>query len=362
MVIPIIITFVSLVTLIILHELGHFWFAKRFNMKVDEFGVFFPPRLWAKKIGETVYSINALPLGAFVQIQGEDGEEPNEDEDVDPERSFVNKPIWQRALVLLGGVLMFWVIAAVLLGITSSAFGLPGAVEDDEAAQNAKVQITQIAEDSPADEAGVTPFTEIAVMKAGDERIEPTRTEEVQQFIAQHEGEITLTLARQERTEQTVTVTPDEEGKIGIGLVRTGWQTTPWYQAPVVGVQKTVEFTYRIGATLVGVVGQLIGGEQPEGAEVRGPIGIGDLFVQAFTVGPGYFLYLLSIISIYLAIFNILPIPALDGGRLLFLGIEKVRGNPVSAELEQRVNATFFLLLVSVLIIVSVRDVIRFIL
>ncbi len=365
MVFPIIVTVASLITLIVLHELGHFALAKRFDMKVEEFGVFFPPRLFAKKFGETVYSFNLLPLGAYVQIHGEDPAEvqegeTREEERIDPERSFAHKPAWQRALVLLGGVVMFWIVAAVLLGITSSAWGLPTSVSDSEEVRNPQVMVTRVVDGSPAAAADVTPLTRIESLEASGDTVTPTTMSAVQEFIQSHKKEeVSLTVRRQGQDSETFTVEPTEEGTIGIALARTGWERTPWYTAPIVGVEKTATFTYRISGMLVHLGTQFVSGEEVAGAEVRGPIGIGQLFVNAFDLGAGYFLYFLSVISIYLAIFNLLPIPAVDGGRLLFLGIEKIRGRPIEPRLEARVNATFFMLLLAVLLFVSIKDILR---
>ena len=119
------IAFISLMSLIITHELGHFLLAKKFGIKVEEFGIGYPPRIYGKKVGETIYSLNLLPFGAFVRIFGHE-------ERIDHPRSFSNKPIWQRALVILGGVVSFWIVAAILLTLVM-ALGVPSIINDSDA-------------------------------------------------------------------------------------------------------------------------------------------------------------------------------------------------------------------------------------
>src|SRR4030042_6402817 len=138
MIFTIIIVFISFVILVILHEFGHFILAKIFGVKVEEFGLGYPPRLLGKKFGETIYSINLLPLGGFVKIYGQE-------ERIDNPRSFTTKPFWQRALIILGGIISFWVVSAILLSIVM-AIGAPTAIEDEEngGMVNPKVQIIAI--------------------------------------------------------------------------------------------------------------------------------------------------------------------------------------------------------------------------
>ena len=144
----IIISFFSIIALMVLHEFGHFILAKKFGVKVEEFGVGYPPRIFGKKFGETIYSLNLLPFGAFVKIYGET-------ERTEDPWSFGGKPIWQRALVILGGVVSFWVISFVLFSVVMS-LGLPVGIEDEDTAgfKNPKVQIYEISQGSPAEKAG----------------------------------------------------------------------------------------------------------------------------------------------------------------------------------------------------------------
>lgn len=357
MLFAIFIVFLSLIALVTLHELGHFLLAKKFGVPVEEFGIGFPPRLFGKKFGETVYSLNLLPLGAFVKIYGEEG-------GIEDSLSFSQKPIWQRALIVLGGVLAFWIIAIILLSIISSVRGLPAAVVEDASAahlKEAKVQILEVLAGSPAERAGISPFDMILQLKSGREVVSPVNIGEVQDFIQRHKDEqITISLFRGKGgKEKTLKVTPNKEGKIGVGLVVIGFKTYPWYLSLGAGIETTGRLTYGILKSLGMVLGKAIKGQKVEGMEVRGPIGIGELMTRYYQLGGGYFVYMVSLISIYLAIFNLLPIPAVDGGRFLFLGIEKIRGRPIAPKVEQKINAIFFMLLLVVLVLVSIKDIMR---
>jgi regulator of sigma E protease len=357
----ILIVFLSLIGLIILHEFGHFILAKKFGVKVEEFGIFLPPRIFGKKIGETVYSLNLLPFGAFVKMPGEIGGE------IEDPRNFSGKPIWQRVLILLGGVISFWIISAILLSIVFG-MGVPQAISDEADAVNPKVQIVAVASDSPAQVAGIKVGDTIASLKLKikNEKLKIDKVKQVQEFTKEHLGQaITLTIERGKEVFDVSLIPrvlpPEGEGAMGVGLVRTTLTSYPWYLAPIKGVEACFNLTGSIGTGLLQVFGNLIQGKGlPPGAQLMGPIGIGSLMAQAANLGLTYYLQFIAIISIYLAIFNILPIPALDGGKLLFLGIEKVRRKPVSQKIEQSITSIFFALLIALMIWVTIKDIMRF--
>jgi regulator of sigma E protease len=352
----------SIIALLVLHELGHFLVAKKFGVRVEEFGVGYPPRLFGKKIGDTVYSVNLLPFGAFVKIPGEGGEKSS----LEDYRRFAGKPAWQRALILFGGVASFWIVAAILLSVVF-AIGTPQAISDEEAGPliNPKVQILSVAPDSPAVTAGINTGDVILKMKAEAEEMGVEKVVEVQDFTERHKGEeVLLTIGRGKEIFETSLIPrvspPEGEGAIGVALVRTADKSYPWYQAPLKGIEATLNLTVAVVVGWAKILGSLIQGEgMPAGVQMVGPIGIGSLLTRAAQVGLSYFLQFIAIISIYLAVFNILPIPALDGGKLVFLGIEKLRGRPVNQNVEQKITATFFFLLLSLIIWVTIKDIIN---
>ncbi len=364
MIITIIIVFISIISLMALHEFGHFIVAKKFGVKVEEFGIGYPPRLFGKKFGETLYSINLLPFGAFVRIPGEDGE----DSSLEDSRSFQGKPAWQRVLIILGGVASFWIIAVILLSIVFG-MGTSQAISDEETGSlvNPRVQILAVSAGSPAETAGIRVGDTITKIQNPKSKIQKEigKVIEVQEFIETNKGEeVILTIQRGKEIFPVSLVPrvspPENEGAMGVALVRTAEKSYSWYEAPIKGIEATFSLT---GAVIKGwgqVLESLIQGRGlPKGVQLMGPIGLGSLMTQAAQVGVNYFLQFVAIISVYLAIFNILPIPALDGGKLLFLGIEKIKGSPVNQKIEQNITTAFFGLLILLMILVTIKDIAR---
>jgi len=346
-----VIAFFSLIGLVVLHELGHFLAAKKFGVKVEEFGIGLPPRLFGKRIGETLYSLNLLPLGAFVKLTGEEGQSS------DP-RSFGAKSLLQRAIIVGAGVVAFWVISFFIFAGLVLTTGIPASVSDEatEGVLNPHVRVLAIAPGSPAKTAGLL---------AGDTVQDFEKIGEFQLFINQHEGkEVVLSIVRAGQV-LSIPVTPrieppGGEGPLGIQLVRTGNMQYPWYEAPVVAFQKTAGVTRDIVQGLLGTLATIFSGKGlPEGVGVVGPIGIVDLLRNSFAFGISHFLSFLATLSIYLAIFNALPIPAVDGGRLMFLGLEGLRRKTLGQYTEQRINAVFFVLLITFMIWVTIKDIAR---
>ncbi|PIS17329.1 MAG: hypothetical protein COT59_01120 [Candidatus Nealsonbacteria bacterium CG09_land_8_20_14_0_10_42_14] len=348
MVLTIFIAFISLIGLIVLHEFGHFILAKKFGIKVDEFGIGYPPRLLGKKIGETIYSLNLLPFGAFVSIRGERG-------GIEDYHSFSGKPMWQRVSIILGGVVSFWLISALLLSIVAGVWGLPVAVadEDNHNLIDPKVQITALLPDSPA---------KAADLRLGDTFVGFSKVQDVKNYIAGHPGEAIVFELKRGKDVFEREIIPERslegEGFIGVGLTRIALKPYSWYKAPLMGVAACGQLTYNIvSGWWLGLKSVLGLAQLPEGVEMEmmGPLGILDLLREYFALGINYFLFLISLISIALALANILPIPALDGGKLVFLAIEAIRGKSVNQKLEQNITATFFILLIILMIFVTIK-------
>lgn len=360
MVLTILIAFASLIGLIVLHEFGHFIWAKHFGVKVEEFGIGIPPRIFGRKIGETIYSLNLLPIGAFVRLYGEE-------ENIKNPRSFTGKPIWQRALIIAGGVVTFWIVAFILLTVIAGKWGLPTAVEDDASHGliDSKVQIIKVLPESPAEQAGLEMGDIIKQLTINNYQLSIDKVKQVQEFTEINKGkEVILTVQRGKEVFETSLVPrispPEEEGPIGIGLARIANKTYSWYEAPVQGAIVTATTTIAIPYVLGGILWKAIKGKPiKEKVELRGPVGIGEMMSRAAEQGISHFLYFLAMISIFLAVFNILPIPVVDGGKLLFLGIEKVRGKPINEKFEQNISAVFFFLLITLMIWVTIKDIAR---
>ena len=355
-VISVLLSFFSIVALITLHEIGHFAMAKKFGVKVEEFGLGYPPRLWGKQIGETIYTINLLPLGGFVRMLGE------EDNTIREPRSFAGQAVWKRAGIVLGGVVMFWVMAAVLFGVVSFT-GTRTVVPDNASTGlvQPEVNISAIAPGSPAEKAGIKAGDSIESMSYQGTSVTIDNITQVQTFISQHyEQEINMVLGRG-ADNITVSLTPRSnppqgQGSIGVALVRTAIKSYPWYEAPWQGIVNTWNMTTGIVVGYANLIVNLFK-HQPLGVQMVGPVRlVFDVLPQAQALGVSYFVNFLAMLSVYLAVFNILPIPALDGGKMLFLGIEAIRKRPVSQKVEQNVTMAFFVLLLILMLVVTIND------
>lgn len=345
--------------LIFVHEFGHFIFAKRAGMKVEEFGFGFPPRLWGKKKGETTYSINLIPFGGFVKILGEEGEHRN-----DP-RSFSAKPFGDKLKVIVAGVLMNFLLAVFLLMVVNFLGLRTGIIDVQMAAlaQDKQIQIIQIAEDSPADAAGLQLLDEIKGFRVDGLTTVVGTVEETQYLIKQNTGKPVIMLLERngEPLEKEITPRvdpPQGQGALGISLALTGVISYPWYEAVWRGVYDAVIIAIN---TVIGY-GLLFKSLIFEGrliADVSGPIGIANLTGQAARIGLNYLMQFTALISINLAILNIIPFPTLDGGRAVLIIAEKFKGKPVNKKVEQTINTVGFALLITLMIYVTIKDVTR---
>jgi regulator of sigma E protease len=345
--------------LVFVHELGHFLVAKKSGMKVHEFGFGFPPRIFGIRRGETLYSINLLPLGGFVKIEGEDGSNTS-----DP-RSFSNKPAWQRFAVLMAGVTMNMVLAWVLFSI-GMGLGLPTALSEDEAVpksaqlRDVAVGILEVSPDAPADQAGVKPGD--FILKIGDEPIESIK--EAQDETLKHAD--TPTVYEIKRGQQVIEKTmtprshpPEGQGALGIVLGSVGFVSYPWYLAPIKGFIATFNIFILTITTLASILWQFLQGHQVSSA-LSGPVGIAVLTHDVTALGFIYLLQFTALLSINLAIINAIPFPALDGGRVLFLLIEKIRGKKMHFKTEQWAMMVSYMVLILLVIAVTVKDVSRY--
>ena len=292
-ILTLVVAFLSLIVLMAIHEFGHFIIAKKFGVRVDEFGIGYPPRLFGKKIGETIYSVNLLPLGAFVRIYGEEG-------GVDDYRSFMGLKIWKRVLIVIGGVAAFWIAAIIIFSVV---FGigadLPVKDEDVQGFTNVRVSVVGVSGNSPAEEAGLKKGDIILNAENQDSSVKISKIKDFQEFTKENAGkEIILTIKRQENIFDvflTPRVSPPEgQGAVGIALERmaTLIEKYPWYQAPLQGIIYTWETTAGALKGLYIVLADLVFFKgAPEGAQFAGPLGITVFLANAATYGPGFFLY-----------------------------------------------------------------------
>ncbi len=352
-----IVAFLSLIALMIIHEFGHFIIAKKFGVRVDEFGIGYPPRIFGKKIGETIYSVNWLPLGAFVRIYGEEG-------GVDDYRSFAHLKIWKRVLIVIGGVAAFWIASMIIFSIVfTMGADLPIGDQDVAEVTNAQVKVISVSSGSPAEQAGLIQTDTINAVVVGGIAIEINKIADFQKIVEENKGkEINIIIDRNGQSLSFILTPrvspPAGQGAVGIGLERmaTLIQKYPWYLALVQGVKFTWTTTIESLKGLYLVFANLLTGKgAPEGASFAGPLGITVFLANAASYGPGFFLYFIGLISVFIAIFNLFPIPALDGGKLIFLIIEKIKGRPVSAKVEQNITVVFFIILITLSIFITIR-------
>lgn len=361
MIITISIFVLILTVLILVHEFGHFITAKRSGAKVEEFGIGFPPRLFGVRKGETIYTINLLPIGGFVKIHGEDGADQK-----DP-RSFASKSLATRSFIIVAGVAMNILFAAVLLSV-GHFIGLPKLIDEtslDPNMTDISVRIAAIAEQSPASEADLRAGDVMYMMEAEGSVLSQIDTiTSVQDFTDQHLGSVVTLSVMRGNTALTMRVVPREnppegEGAIGIAMMRTGTISYPAYLAPLKGIESTIALTIGTLRAFGGIIVDLVrSGAVQE--ELAGPIGIAVITGQVQQLGFIFLLQFMALISVNLAIINVLPFPALDGGRLLFLAIEKLKGSPVNQKYEKFAHTVGFALLIVVMILVTFRDISRF--
>jgi regulator of sigma E protease len=334
---------VILIILVIAHELGHFITAKLRGVGIIEFGIGFPPRIWGIKRGETLYSINALPLGGFVKLAGE--------EDPKVARSLASKGYGTRILVLAAGSVVNIVLPFVLFSI---AFMLP------HSTINYPVTIDQVAANSPAALAGIKAGD--TVLKINGDSI--SNSADVQRAIQLNLGkEISLTIQHSDLTIQTVSLVPrwkppQDQGATGVLLSQPPAsptitsQSLPFWKAVPAGISECYQ-------TLVlfknEIVKWVIGATSPQ---LTGPVGMAQLTGEVARAGFSPLVEFAAFISINLGIVNILPLPALDGGRIAFVILEMIRrGKRVSPKTEGLVHLVGFVLLITLILIVTFGDI-----
>ncbi|MCX6740092.1 MAG: RIP metalloprotease RseP [Candidatus Parcubacteria bacterium] len=356
MITTVLIFLIVLGILVLVHELGHFYAAKKMGMKIYEFGIGFPPKIWSKKGKDgIIYSINAIPLGGFVNLR------ENEEGSEDP-NSYINKKPWQRALVISAGVAMNYLLCIVLLSV-GFMFGLPQSVDQDVLASGKvseyKIQVMNVLDDKPAKAAGI----EVGdVLKSVDgQEIKSIKT--LIQFAGEKIGQkVNFTIIRnKEEITTEVEIVELEKGKggIGVGLVETGIVSYPPHLAIWHGIKLTFALTKEFIFAFGNIIKNLVIG-QPIGVQVAGPVGIAVLTGQVAKLGLIYLLQFAALLSLNLAIINFVPFPAFDGGHLLFIIIEKIRRKPVNKKIEGIIHTIGFSILMILIIVITFQDILRY--
>ncbi len=363
----ILIFIVVIVALIVVHEFGHFVAAKLSGMRVDEFGIGFPPRaMTIATVGETAYTLNWLPLGGFVKIYGEDGKVP--DTAPDP-RAFSARPRILQALVLIAGVAMNLLFAYVL--ITSALImGTPRALSQDELvyARDMELMVANVLPDSPAALAGLSAGDSILSAEDGHYVFSGVDPVAFTEFVAQGGGNTTIALSVRHVSGEEETlfarpktgIAPSDPSRsvLGVEVATIGVVPLSLGAAIVEGAQLTWSATKM---TAVGLWHFFYGifTFSADLSQVAGPVGIAGVVGSASVQGIGYLFSIMAIISINLALINLIPVPALDGGRLLFVIIESIIRRPIKTSIAHAVNAIGFLFLILLMLVVTAHDIFR---
>ncbi len=392
MLVTIVVFLLILSVLVLIHEAGHYFMAKKFGIKVEEFGFGFPltPALWQKKKGETVYSFYPVLIGGFVKLYGEDeagsgkidgGGGKSAVKKEDEHRAFYTHPLWERIIIVVAGVVMNTLLAVVIyyvflaMGNFQTTLPLIGnhhffAVDQKVATQ---IEISDVEKNSPAAKAGMTPFSTVESLNG--QKVEDINT--FAQKVKALAGEPITIKWKDEKLQQEHAATviprlhpPKNQGALGIAFypVRS---VTLAYDTPTQKLFSGFTHPANLMAYNFDALGYLINisvkekNVAPVSQGVSGPVGIGYVvgsIIQIPDVNQRIMqlLNLMGLLSISLAFFNVLPIPGLDGGRLFFLLIEAVTRKKVNPKIEGYIHAAGMAFLIMLLLLVTVKDINQF--
>lgn len=334
--------------LILIHEFGHFITAKLSGVWVEEFGLGLPPRIFGKKVGETIYSLNLLPVGGFVKLHGE----TTSDEVIYPDKAFTNKKKLTKIFITLAGIFMNFVLAIFSFAVIFWVLGIPGKTD---------LTITGVSDKSPA---AVTGIQKGDVIEKVNEKI-ITSDGEFKDEIAKFKGkEVDLTLKRN-GSDITLKVTPrvnppQGEGSLGVEFadVQESYYPPIW-QKPFIsvwwGLKQTIEITKLTIFGLGNAAGSVAHGEAPKG--VSGPVGILAIFKLVSELGILPLMNLVGVISVNLAVINLIPFPPLDGSRVALVVVEWITRKKMTAKMEERVYLIGFIVLIGLMILITSHEI-----
>jgi regulator of sigma E protease len=376
----VIVGIIVLTILVVAHELGHALVARRYGTVVEEFGVGFPPKAWGKKAKKSIlgkdvlFSINWLPLGGFVKMQGEHDDDTGKGD-------YGAMTFWQKTQVLLAGVVVNWLFAAVLITILALV-GIPKimpnqfslAADTHEVSQ--PVELVTVMKDLPAAKAGLKDGDQILKFAGKD----VTSPDDLAKLTADNKGKSVDVQYRRDGAIRDVQVTPrsentDKKGFLGVEPVQREVVRATW-SAPIVGVCTTAQFTWLtlqglgqlLGNTVSGLVMKLSPDHTAQqqananlaaaGSSVAGPLAIfGIIFPAADKMGLAYVVMIAAVISLTLAVMNVLPIPALDGGRWFVTALYRILKKPLTKDIEERIHGTGFVVLMLLVVVITMTDI-----
>ena len=351
----IIFSIIIISVLIFVHELGHFWAARKSGMACEEFGFGIPPRIWGKKIGETIYSVNLIPFGGFVRIKGESDGEGAKDKD-----SFANQPAWKRLIVVLAGVLMNFLFGFLIFwGLFVSGTEIVIDESNQALAQNVSIGVLDVAKNSPAENAGLKPGDKILGVLVSNEHFVGLNESRFIELTKQHAGEV-IVLNIQNKGDVSVVPRespPQGEGSLGIAIARVGVVKYPVLKA----FPEALKHSFSVSVYMFNAAGAVLKNAFFKGdlQNLSGPVGIVNMTASSLQSGVAQTLGFMALISLNLAVFNLLPLPALDGGRIVFVLWEMLTKRPVPQKYESIVHSIGMFLLLGLLLLVTIGDIKR---
>lgn len=353
MLITVLIFFAIILVIVLVHEFGHFIFARQGGIKVEEFGFGFPPRLFGWRGKETLYSFNLIPLGGFVKIKGEDEEIPESD-------SFSAKSISRRALILAAGGIFNILFGFILLSFLAW-YGLPALSLEEKAAERNKVVIMNVLEDSPAEKLGLKPGDILISGESPNLKTEFSSFFQAKEFIEKTKGEEIkfVYLRKGKELQLTVMIGPEKDKYLGVAMANLTILKERWYKSPLRGAAMTWETIKGTAFGIYSLVKNLIIRE-PVLDMVAGPVGIISVVNYSLGFGAVFVIHLAALISISIAVLNLFPFPALDGGRMAFLLLEAILRKPVNQRIASFVHAVGFSLLIILMLVITYFDIQRF--
>ena len=351
----IIIFFIVLSILVLVHECGHFIMAKRNGVKVEEFGFGLPPRIFGIRIGETLYSLNVLPFGGFVKVLGEE-EAELKDKKLTPgelKRSFSNKKPWQKSIILVGGVLFNFILGWIIISYLFTK-GVPVPAN--------KVVVEEVIKNSPAEK----------ILQKGDivrnityngSTIGIKKVEDISDATKKYGGKEILIVISRKNQNKTIAVTPrtnPPKGQGSLGILISDYEIKKYsvIEAPFLGLVEAAKMTGIIFKELAKTLVKFVT-FQKQDAQIAGPVGIARITSQAAKAGLDPLLQMIGLLSLNLSVINILPFPALDGGRLALVIYEWISKRKVNPEVERKMNLVGFTFLISLIILVTIQDIIK---
>ena len=361
----IILFLIILAVLVFVHELGHFTAAKYFGIRVDEFAIGFPPTIWSKQKGETKYSLNIIPFGGYVKIFGENPDDESMSGE-DSARSLVNAPKWKQTIVLLAGIFMNIIFAWILISISFN-IGLLTSIQDQykNQARDVSVMVLSIAKDSPAFHAGMQEGDDIIAIRSDKAEVLNPGVTDVQNVIAGSNGAIKIDYKRNNATGTASLIA--ESGlvngrkAIGISMGLVGTVQFGFFRSFYEGAKLTWFETENIAVGIYGFIASAIQGQGSALSDIAGPVGIASMVGQARSIGISYLLGFVALISINLAVLNLVPFPAFDGGRVFVLIVEAVIRRKIKPVIVNWINITGFALIILLMLFITYHDIARLI-